>query len=113
MLSLQIFKGLLFTKKVLEYMLVACQAQNPILNSSLPRSDYWMSRICIRRYFHLTILIYMNIYVVANFRGKMGEPDTDSKHYKAGWGGLVVNVLLVRICFACNARQVARWSWEI
>ena len=54
----------------------------------------------------------MNI-VVANFRGKMGEPDTDSKHYKAGWGGLVVNVLLVCICFACNARQVACWSWEI
>ena len=25
----------------------------------------------------------------------MGEPDTESKHYKAGWGGLVVNVILV------------------
>ena len=31
------------------------------------------------------------------FRVRMGEPDTESKHYKAGWGGLVVNVLLVRI----------------
>ena len=30
-----------------------------------------------------------------HFRVRMGEPDTDSKHYKAGWGGLVVNVILV------------------
>ena len=53
----------------------------------------------------------------------MGEPDTDSKHYKAGWGGLVVNVLLVRIFTICICLLLvdnlvfATWNvlmfWEI